>query len=463
MATGWIPGNDFPSSPNNGTVVSPYVKGVLDLRWEDPSTLAENTAFIILGVNIYRSDVSDRGPYHRVNPYPVGGSFYRDRSDNIFIDREVVSWESWANPSVAPTHPKWVLQTRFPIVKREVHGLFDRPTNANAPTDVKLHIDGELVPVESVFGPTGEVKLIDKGRISNVDDKTIPAVLPTEDSEVLVSYYTNRNHIRSGLDAKIYYRLATVGIHPDNPDVVIETPLENCPPLANVAIEQLDYIWKEAIRRNNWILEQGGERVKVFVRKQSGPRCFCGRDARQVEYSAQPDNSCKYCYGTGFLGGYEGPYEVIIAPDDAERRISQGPTGRHMHHNYEVFMGPSPLLTQRDFIVKQTNERYSVGAVRRPTNRGAILQQHFTIAYIDSADIRSKVPISVSDLTFPETRTGHHIGPAGNESSWWASDGSGAQYPVGPNSTSPMTTEKSNIPDERQKRGRTPAWENIEY
>ncbi|MEL7339736.1 MAG: Hint domain-containing protein, partial [Bacteroidota bacterium] len=111
------------------------------------------------------------------------------------------------------------------------------------------------------------------------------------------------------------------------------------------------------------------------------------------------------CFGTGYVGGYEGPYDMIIVPDDAERRISQLMTGRRLEHSYEVWTGASPLLTQRDFIVKQTNERYSVGGVRRPSARGNVMQQHFTIAYLDEQDIRYQVCVNdPAALPWPETR-----------------------------------------------------------
>jgi hypothetical protein len=276
---------------------------------------------------------------------------------------------------------------------------------------------------------------------------------------VEISYYTNRNHVRSGLDAKLYYRITTVALDPDTPSGLIETPLNRCEPYTNIAVETLDYIWREAVRRNNWILEQGGERVKAFVRKQSGIRCFCRRDERQVEYSQQPDSRCQICYGTGIVGGYEGPYETILAPDDGERRIAQTQSGRRVEHTYEVWTGPSPLVTQRDFFVKQTNERYSVGAVRRPTNRGNVLQQHFTIGYLDEGDIRYQVPINgTAGLPWPESRTGRDP-----EVPYPVI---GTQYhpqQVGTHPATPMTTEKDNIGDEREKRGRTKVWENQNY
>jgi len=55
-----------PLPPKNPQVVSPYVIGMLDIRWEDPSVLARNAGFTIVGVNIYRYEASARGPFRRM-------------------------------------------------------------------------------------------------------------------------------------------------------------------------------------------------------------------------------------------------------------------------------------------------------------------------------------------------------------------------------------------------------------
>jgi hypothetical protein len=141
---------------------------------------------------------------------------------------------------------------------------------------------------------------------------------------------------------------------------------------------------------------------------------------------------------------------------------------------YEVWTGPSPLLTQRDFLVRQSNVRFSIWAIRRPSNRGNVLQQHFSIGHLDDSDIRYKVPIDgVNYLTYPEDRT--VVGP----------EREGLVYPIneegviipqipdehGPqvypkdnsNVASPMINEKDDIDDSREYRGRTKTFNNQNY
>jgi hypothetical protein len=104
----------------------------------------------------------------------------------------------------------------------------------------------------------------------------------------------------------------------------------------------------------------------------------------------------------------------------------------------DVWTGPAPLLSQRDFVVRINGERFSIGPVRMPTNRGMVLQQHFNLGFIDEKDIRFRLPIdNVQGLSVEQTLP-PHLAPAGE-------------------------TSKPNIPNERELRGRTKTWENLVY
>src|SRR5690349_15742828 len=79
----WVAGPGVcPVAPLNPQVVHAFFKGVLDIRWDPPAIIAKNTPFDVVGANIYRSDTSERGPYIRINAEPIGGTFYRDFTDN---------------------------------------------------------------------------------------------------------------------------------------------------------------------------------------------------------------------------------------------------------------------------------------------------------------------------------------------------------------------------------------------
>lgn len=467
MANEWQWGfeGNKPLPPKNVTVSTAYQKGTLDVRWEDPTVLARNASYTIVGVNIYRSEASDRGPFRRINEFPVGGTFFRDQTTYSKVDRETVRWEtSWVFKGDAPNSRQWTFRTQKPISKRYVRPPMQDINYADSPSDVQFFVNGEEFPVAGVFGRTGDVTIVNSSEYDVGAEVFVAPGIPGPDDVVEVSYYTPTNHIVSGLDTNVWYRVSSVAVDDTTPSGYVESPLEWCEPHSMLEVESLDYIWREAMRRNNWILQQGGERVKLFVQKIMGERCGCNLDPVTREFGKQPSQRCMTCYGTGFVGGYEGPYELIIGPDDGERRKSQSQSGRRLEHTYEVWMGPSPLVSQRDFVLRQTGERYSIGPVRRPSNRGNLLQQHFNIAYLDQGDIRYCVPVDgTADLVWPETR-GQRCVPTYAPQPVDHPMAGPAPWPVGADPVShPMMTEKEEICDENEVRGRTKVWENINY
>lgn len=415
--------------------------GSFDLCWDDPASLALNSRFTIIGVNVYRSFDSEYGPFERITDYPIGSLFWRDQTQQTVETSEVVADSKWlvrGSETAELYGRRYVFQTEHrPLLQGGTQNLLATPK------DIRVQVNGSDVPILRMDAANGVVE-IDCTPYPNVATQTLDPVTdlaPGSGAVVTVAYRRASNFVRTDIMQRAFYRVTTVGvpaakpIEQSQPQDLIETPLERAAATSNAEIEKLDYIWREAVRRNRWILDQGGERVKIFLKKHVGQVCPCNRN----DYG-QPLNDCRLCFGTQILGGYEGPYDIVIAPDDAERRINHGPNGRNVEHTYEVWTGPSPLLSQRDFIAKIDGTRYSVGPVRRPSNRGMLLQQHFNIGYLDEKDIRYAVPID---------------NPQGfvNQLAPVIPDQHFAAEP----------TEKGNIPNEREIRGRTAAWENITF
>jgi len=434
----------WPLAPLNLFVTSGYQPGVFDLRWDDPAQLAVNGNFILTGVNLYRSFDSEYGPFWRINEMPIGSLFWRDQTDNVLqLDEDVTDQFVMGCPdqgSAAAGGPRrYVFRVqKTPIVI---------PASQNVPTtdprDVQVFVDGVEATVARVEGREGTVELVNIPFPNVGTQKNDGPVVPGPNSVVTCTYRYNRSFLRTDLSQRVFYRATAVGYRVDldrpvMPQDLLETPLENAAATSNREIEKLDYIWRESVRRNRWVLAQGGERVKIFLRKNTGVPCPCIPLGGGIQ---RPANDCEACFGTGYVGGYEGPYDIIIAPDDAERRIAQKDVGRTTEHAYEVWTGPSPLVSQRDFVVKVNGERYSVGPVRMPTNRGMVLQQHFSVGLLDELDVKYRVPVDN-----PMLHAANQI------------------RKIGPERAAPaQITDKVGIPDERELRGRTITWENIVY
>lgn len=434
--------NLYPNSPRNIFCVHPFVEGALDIRFDNPTEDPDNHGFEIIGVNVYKSHNSEFGPFKLVTPNPIETLTYRDRIINeVIVDEDVTnSFISRGDNE----RKEYIFRTNNrPVVKDS-----DRFEYASDTRDIVVKIDsgdGNLVetPIYRVVGATGEVFLITSGIYNHALRKVVPAILPdfsNPASRVLCTYRHNINRVPFKIDHRIFYKVTTVAKREDTNEQV-ESPLDQVAAETFQQVERINWIWREAIRRNRWILQQGGERVKIFIRKWMGQRCPDWSDTQKRSY-----HDCPICYGTGYVGGYSGPFEIIIAPPEAARELELGETGLRLNYAFSTWTGPSPLLSQRDFVVRPNGERFGVGAITPEGANGAIFQQHFDVQYIDTKDVRYKVPVN------PEATIDGPIPKIDN-----------TREPPGTTSDSPAITDKPEIPDKREVKGRTITFENIEY
>ena len=296
-------------------------RGVIDLRWDDPAYLTLNSRFQLLRVNLYRSFDSEFGPYKRITELPVGSTFWRDQTDNELVGEEDVTNQFllFGEASTGQSGPRYVFRTlHYPLV-----GEGSRGRTTNLIEEVRVYVDGVEARVKSVSGPTGEVE-IDPGTYPNVGtQKWMTPVVPTSSSRVTCTYRYTRDFLKTDLSQRIFYRVTTVGIPADcswrgaTPEDLVETPLEHAAATNTFEIEKLDYIWRESIRRNRWILEQGGERVRVFLRKNVGVPCLC-----VSEIHKQPISDCHTCFKPGTLVRSERGWRAIETIQVGEKVLS---------------------------------------------------------------------------------------------------------------------------------------------
>lgn len=426
-----------PLAPRNIIVTSPYNVNILDIRWDNPKIIPQNSDLEIIGCNVYRSTDSPNGPYLKINDNPITVLFHRDQSEE-----ELVIYES-ATPSIRhiqEPQERWLVYSQNrPIIIPGTNGkATDRVMDVRVEVD---NGDGSFieVPAYSVNGVTGEIELI-RFPVYNYElNQIVPARLPyPPNGRVRITYRYLKHNVLTVLSQRIYYKVTTVAIDPNDSNNTIETPLEEISERSAFDIEMIDYIWREAILRNRWILEQGGERVKIFIRKWMGEKC----PSHQTNYG-QSYNDCEQCIGTNIIGGYEGPYDALISFPEAEKMIELADMGLHMRYDWASWTGNYPLINTRDIVIRQNNERYVVGPVTPQGSRGAIYQQHFTMSYIDQGDIRYKIPIEGGENQVPPSYDPYRQ--------------------AAPTEASPAINDKPEIPDERIIRGRSVTFENITY
>lgn len=424
-----------PFAPRNLMITSPYNIGMSDIRWDNPSIIPQNSGLNILGCNVYRS-VDSPLNYVKINATPVTVLFYRDETKETQVTNEN------ATPTIhhiLVPEEKWsVWAQRRPVVRPDSNG-----ETTERVQDVLLEIDdgdGTFleIPAYSLNGKTGEIVLIRYPVYNYEVSQVVPPRLPNPpNGRVRITYRYLEHSVLSVLSQRIYYKVTTVAVDPDDPTTTIETPLGEISSRTAFDVEAIDYIWREGILRNRWLLEQGGERVKIFIRKWMGTKC----PTHQTNYG-QSYNDCLDCYGTNIVGGYDGPYDVTIAPPESEKMVNLGDMGLHITYDWATWMGPYPLINERDVIVRQNNERYVIGPVTPQGSRGAIYQQHFTMSYFDEGDIRYKIPITTIDSVPPSYDPYRETAP---------------------DNASPAINDKPEIPDDKIIRGRSVTFENITY
>ena len=436
---------EYPLAPRNLFVTTPYIQYVQDVRFDDPSILPENSGFIMIGVNVWRSYDSEYGPYHKLTETPITTTRYRDELINTYVQNEDVT-NRFASYGDNP-RSEYVIQTlNFPIVKA---GSIGDHAYTSSQYDVTVKIgEYDIFPL-TVDGYNGQIYL-PQFKWYCVNTKTwVDPILPETNNYVIeigdqvyispylyigqavngrekvyVSYHYRSNIVKTNIGRRIWYKVTSVALCGEDQ---IETPIEQSPAQIVRRMETTDYMWREMIRRNLWILQQAGLRVKLFIRPWTGfPewRCSCweGKDYHRAI------GDCPKCYGTGWTQGYQGPWDIIISPPDTEKSLELTELGLHLDWVISTWTAPSPMIFQRDVIVFEDNRRFAVGPVNMKTPRGMLIQQHFDISLLDETDIRYKIPITGPDAE-------------------------------------PVITDKRDLPepDTKQIKGRTVRFEGITY
>jgi hypothetical protein len=289
-----------------------------------------------------------------------------------------------------------------PLNPRKEHLIYlsQRPvvddSGTNKPTDnsnyISVTINGKSAYIRQLQGLEGLIELETNRMYDEVKKVFFTPPVPDEFSTVLVTYRVPSHTTNVSLRKNYFYKVTCVTSE-DETDLDLITPEYSKP-------DKLTYIVEEAVRRNAWLLDQGGERVLLYIKKKAGVKCHCTyRDMKERTHK-QPDQDCETCFGSGFVGGFDGPFPVIIAPLTTEQRVQQTDRGLKLAYQIETWLGPSPIISQRDMIIRRNGDRCLVGPLTPVEGPGGVIvQQHFVVEILDSTDVRYRLQVVLPDKT----------------------------------------------------------------
>ena len=141
-----------------------------------------------------------------------------------------------------------------------------------------------------------------------------------------------------------------------------------------------------------WMMAMGGERVLLYKRMYAGERCSQWDPVRKQH---RQDNRDTECFGTGFTGGYYGPFSIFVSlkTAGAKQRVriyEQGMRREFETTNWALW---EPKLNNKDFIVRRNGERLWINNVETTKWRHHTLRQIFDTEEVERSHLIYKIPL----------------------------------------------------------------------
>ena len=146
-----------------------------------------------------------------------------------------------------------------------------------------------------------------------------------------------------------------------------------------------DVYTDEIIRRHHMLLEHSrAPECSIFTRRLYGTRCQCWNALRKESNGSR----CPICYGTGWVGGYFGPYRerVSFSMSRAQRRMLSRASDGVADGTTECWTVNYPALTPGDLIVTPFNDRYRVLQTQVSRRGLVVLHQVMAVARLAVTD-----------------------------------------------------------------------------
>jgi hypothetical protein len=369
---------------------SSYV-GSHDIWWEQDTTAT-------VGYNIYRAYDFPTN-WVKLNPAPWGGNFWRDMSTLTQVTYTVQPQDFIEHGELGrwafriPDIPYTTVYAQRVVVSNScddvevtvsvsgnplIDGQKFRPIKVEGfDRTIYMQMDNTL----PAGGAVSDEALVNAGNVSIADYSNITLWQVTYNKLTnYVDIYTNFN--------RTYYTVVPVGPNgechePGCKGSVIKNTQE---------VDEIDWVYAEMVRRNQYIFETTGEPAYLFFRKWRGELCGCTYGSEQAKHG------CKVCYETGYVGGYIGPFDFLFVPPDSALQVELDEGGRKVTRDSRSYLSRTPIVQNGDFILRRNGDRMVISNVVYKMPRGILLQQDFTVSLITPGDTRYLIPYENTGL-----------------------------------------------------------------
>jgi len=168
------------------------------------------------------------------------------------------------------------------------------------------------------------------------------------------------------------------------------THLQILPGTSNRGPHSKERYFLEMRNRYRWLLDMGGERVLLYKRKFEGTRCPSFDSVRK---RSPQHNQDEICFGTGFIGGYFEPLEIVVSllGGGVEDLVVED-YGRKRVYKPRSWTLWEPLLAPGDFIVRRNNQRLWITNTYLRRWKHFVTRQDFETNEVERNHLIFKIP-----------------------------------------------------------------------
>jgi hypothetical protein len=245
-------------------------------------------------------------------------------------------------------------------------GVFVQWTVEAAPTDTAL-----VFTLYRSGSPAGPFDVV----MDNITD------VHYEDQHV-PSYSYEQTRSLTAIQREMYYRVEAAG--------VISEPV----PVGDGLPKRYRLMRRKIQRDITKSLRVGdGIPFTVLPRKHWGIRCTTCFDRLTKSVT---NSKCKVCYGTGFIDGYEGGYNLLARKGTTNVQSSVAPQGKVEINQIQLVMLDYPRISVDDVLVETWQDRrYVAKHVTRTELRGVPVHQQLVMSELARDSVEYFIPVPV--------------------------------------------------------------------